>query len=176
MKQHASPSSGRECPYCKEEVKPDATKCKHCGSFLLPEEPGHGGICPYCKEEIKPDATKCKHCGSQVSGHSLRTGKGSPCERHWPKPRPGSPLHRLPKRNPRTASRVSPYGVEVGPATILGNCRTETFSNCEYGTMICTDVEHCDGWVETENGYEYVGQQTWTWPSYPCGSCRWDIF
>jgi DNA-directed RNA polymerase subunit RPC12/RpoP len=56
----------RECPYCKEEIKADAIKCKHCGSRLSPEQPTHGGVCPYCKEDVKPDAIKCKHCGSYL--------------------------------------------------------------------------------------------------------------
>jgi hypothetical protein len=25
----------RECPYCKELIKPDAIKCKHCKSSLI---------------------------------------------------------------------------------------------------------------------------------------------
>jgi hypothetical protein len=54
----------RECPFCKEEIKADAIKCKHCDSMVALERPTHGGICPYCKEEIKPDAIKCKHCQS----------------------------------------------------------------------------------------------------------------
>jgi hypothetical protein len=56
----------RLCPYCKEEINAEATKCKHCKSYLQSEKPSHGGICPYCKEEIKPDAIKCKHCESFV--------------------------------------------------------------------------------------------------------------
>lgn len=58
----------RECPFCKEEIKADAIKCKHCGSAVAPERPSHGGTCPYCKEAINPDAVKCKHCGSMVGG------------------------------------------------------------------------------------------------------------
>jgi hypothetical protein len=63
----------RKCPYCKEEIKADAVKCKHCHSTLAPEKPTHGGTCPYCKEAIHPEAVKCKHCGSAV-------GPGQGCE------------------------------------------------------------------------------------------------
>jgi hypothetical protein len=56
----------RECPYCKEEIKAEATLCKHCGSQLSPQIPPHGGTCPFCKEDVHPEATKCKHCGSFI--------------------------------------------------------------------------------------------------------------
>jgi len=63
------------CPYCKEEIKPDAIKCKHCSSFLKDEKKSHDGICPYCKEEIKPDAIKCKHCKSSLEENSKSESK-----------------------------------------------------------------------------------------------------
>lgn len=62
----ADVKEARECPYCKEEIKAEAIKCKHCGSQLTPERPDHGGVCPYCKEAINPDAIKCKHCKSDL--------------------------------------------------------------------------------------------------------------
>lgn len=61
----------RNCPFCKEEIKTDAIKCKHCHSFIAPEKPLHDGTCPYCKEQIHNEAIKCKHCGSNL-------GFGSP--------------------------------------------------------------------------------------------------
>ncbi|MGH9946214.1 MAG: hypothetical protein ACRD6X_03350 [Pyrinomonadaceae bacterium] len=60
----------RECPYCKEEIKAEAIRCKHCRSNVSPEKPAHEGICPFCKEEIKPEAIKCKHCGSKLNSSS----------------------------------------------------------------------------------------------------------
>jgi len=59
-------SDGRTCPFCKEEIKADAIKCKHCRSAIAPERPGHGGTCPLCKESVHPDAIRCKHCGSDI--------------------------------------------------------------------------------------------------------------
>jgi hypothetical protein len=63
-------SETRQCPYCKEEIKSDAIKCKHCGSRIAPERPGHEGVCPFCKEQIHPDAIKCKHCKSVLNSES----------------------------------------------------------------------------------------------------------
>jgi hypothetical protein len=56
----------RDCPFCKEEVRADAIKCKHCGSSVAPEMPSHEGICPYCKEQIHLEAIICKHCKSWI--------------------------------------------------------------------------------------------------------------
>lgn len=63
----AEPTS-RTCEFCKEEIKPDAIKCKHCGSRLTPERPEHEGTCPLCKEQIHVEAIKCKHCKSALTG------------------------------------------------------------------------------------------------------------
>lgn len=63
----ANESKTRDCPFCKEEIKVDAIKCKHCGSSVAPEKPAHEGNCPYCKEKIHPEAIKCKHCKSNLS-------------------------------------------------------------------------------------------------------------
>lgn len=60
-------STTRQCPYCKEEVKADATRCKHCQAAISPQEkPSHQGICPFCKEEIHPEAIRCKHCKADL--------------------------------------------------------------------------------------------------------------
>jgi hypothetical protein len=59
-------NSSHQCPFCKEDVKAEATKCKHCGSRIAAARPEHGGICPFCKEAINPEAVLCKHCKSNL--------------------------------------------------------------------------------------------------------------
>ena len=55
----------RPCPLCKEDVKPDAVRCKHCQGTTV-AEPTHDGVCPYCKETINPAAIRCFHCKSNL--------------------------------------------------------------------------------------------------------------
>jgi hypothetical protein len=54
--------STRPCPYCKEEVRADAVRCRHCHAAIPPATQAHGGVCPFCREAIHPEATRCKHC------------------------------------------------------------------------------------------------------------------
>jgi hypothetical protein len=58
--------SVRACPYCREEIPGDATRCRHCGSAVVPETPGHEGKCPFCLSQIDPKATICRYCRSYV--------------------------------------------------------------------------------------------------------------
>lgn len=55
--------AARLCPYCKEEIHPEALRCKHClAAIPAAARPEHGGVCPRCKERIHPEALRCKHC------------------------------------------------------------------------------------------------------------------
>lgn len=60
----------RDCPYCREEIDASASRCKHCGSSVVPKVRSHGGTCPYCREEIHEEASKCKHCRSDLTGET----------------------------------------------------------------------------------------------------------
>lgn len=57
----------RACPLCREEIRADAVRCKHCHGTVDPQFTGHGGICPFCKESIHPEAIRCKHCKADLT-------------------------------------------------------------------------------------------------------------
>ena len=66
------PAETRQCPYCKEEVKAEAVRCKHCQAAIPPATPTHHGVCPYCKESIHPEAVRCRYCHA----HLMSSGAG----------------------------------------------------------------------------------------------------
>jgi hypothetical protein len=48
-----------KCPFCAELVKPEAVKCKHCGSELTPvPKPQNGAVCPTCRYVFAGDPGK----------------------------------------------------------------------------------------------------------------------
>lgn len=69
-------NENRECPFCKEDIKSSAIRCKHCGSAVQPVAKPHEGVCPYCKEEIKAEAIKCRHCKSALTGTGVGDHSG----------------------------------------------------------------------------------------------------
>ena len=56
-----------QCPFCKEDIKVDAVRCKHCHATIPEEKPAHRGVCPFCKENINAEAIRCKHCQADLS-------------------------------------------------------------------------------------------------------------
>jgi len=60
-----APQTG-QCPFCKEQINPEAVRCKHCHATIVAAKPGHHGVCPYCKESIHPEAVRCKHCHANL--------------------------------------------------------------------------------------------------------------
>ncbi len=65
----ATTKEHRTCPFCKEEIKSYAVKCKHCNSFLNTKSRNAmasmiAKICPYCQFSIKQDseAVQCQGC------------------------------------------------------------------------------------------------------------------
>jgi hypothetical protein len=57
----------RQCPFCREEIRSDAVRCRHCQAEVAPDRPDHEGTCPYCKESINPEAIRCKHCHANLA-------------------------------------------------------------------------------------------------------------
>ena len=60
-----------ECPFCAEQIKAKALKCKHCKSFLDTGPAVEAPVrkfapCPQCGKAISIGATKCKFCKSTI--------------------------------------------------------------------------------------------------------------
>ena len=132
-----NPSETSACPFCKEQIKPDAVKCKHCGSGLTPTKAVHRGVCPYCKEEIHPDAIKCKHCKSDLIKTESRD-----CGCKQPARSDGTVVHGL---------QMKPKGNLPIPLPTIeghGDCSFEfkcyPCTRCIPGTNICFESTCCD--------------------------------
>lgn len=95
----------RECPLCREEVRADALRCKHCQAALVPERPDHGGTCPYCKEAIKPEAIRCKHCHANLAPGASGCGCGEGARRIRRVARGSRTTRSVPRGSGRTGRR-----------------------------------------------------------------------
>ena len=67
----------KECPFCKNEIKKEATKCQYCEE-ILPKEKPEVKECPFCKNEIKYDAVKCQYCHKVLNAIDKKDTKKIP--------------------------------------------------------------------------------------------------
>ena len=70
----AAAAKAKQCPYCRETLKPGAMICRHCDSDVTSAMDPHGGTCPWCRESISKDALKCRHCRKVVSATPVPVG------------------------------------------------------------------------------------------------------
>ena len=128
----------RQCPFCKEEIKADAVRCKHCQATFPPEKPTHGGVCPFCKEDINPEAIKCMHCKSNLAPAAQYAGsqeRGSQ-ERF--------PMHR------------GTHGQPPAPFLLTGPRAEQRGRGCSERTRpIARMGDPCNDYEITESGYTY---------------------
>ncbi len=58
----------KACPYCKEFIKVNAVKCKHCGSDLLDSHVKlRAKNCTYCGKRLDKKDEYCENCGQKVN-------------------------------------------------------------------------------------------------------------
>jgi hypothetical protein len=129
----------RQCPYCKEEVKAGAVRCRHCHAAITPAVPAHGGVCPFCREPIHPEAIRCKHCHANLGPAG---GGDCGCARRrdvGPGPRARPLGARLRVRRLSAQRTVIPPTPEQ-----CHGCPPAIMDRSEMWCLVACDDEYCD--------------------------------
>jgi hypothetical protein len=109
-------SETRECPFCKEEIKATALRCKHCLADIPPATPDHGGVCPFCKEAINTEAIRCPHCQADLApGGAALLLRGRLPFGVVPRQRVAAPSARATRRTPRRRPGLAEFAANRDP-------------------------------------------------------------
>jgi hypothetical protein len=65
-------SEYKMCPYCKEKIKKNAIRCKHCQSMI---DNVVAELCPFCQEDILSIDKTCPHCKSELNRDNRNINK-----------------------------------------------------------------------------------------------------
>jgi hypothetical protein len=105
----------RRCPFCAEEIHPEAIKCKWCGSMLDGSESTGAALSPLPSPPPVEEALQYTH-----SGQRYLLGYGDAVFGIWDRDRPGGPVERFPRTSAgwqaawSRYSALEPHPVEVG--------------------------------------------------------------
>jgi hypothetical protein len=137
--------SVRACPLCREEIRPEAVRCKHCGGWIGTQSAGHGCMCPFCREQIHPEAIRCKHCRTDlVRGRRGDHREGAAAGGY------GCGGRRTRRRIPRWTDGYefdrgadAARGITTGPTHPGSPCPAWVDDNGWFGILVDWDDESC---------------------------------